>query len=96
MNPCFSYRGLLVDIICRLWDRGLYMDNKWLKMCHENWFQHWVDYRTCLTMQEVDRQIEDLSEPSEVDRPIFTDTVEGDAPLGGKMRLRAPWIDAND
>ena len=96
MNPCFDYRGLLVDIIRRLWDRGLYVDNKWLKLCHQNWFQYWVDYRTCLTMHEVDRQTKDLSEPSEVDKPIFTETNEGETQLGGEMRLRAPWINADD
>ena len=96
MNPCFSYRGLVVDIIRRLWDRGFFVDNKWLKMCHDNWLQYWVDYKTCLTMQDVDAQIEELSEPSEVDKPIFTETVEGETPLGGEMRLRAPWIDADD
>ena len=32
-------------------------DNKWLKMCHEYWFDEWVEYRTCLTMESVDQQI---------------------------------------
>ena len=96
MNPCFDYRGFVVDVIRRLWDRGLYSDNKWLKMCHENWFQYWVDYRACLTMQDVDRQIEELSVPSEVAKPIFTETLEGETPIGGEMRYRAPWLDADD
>ena len=91
MNPCFDYRGFVVDVIRRLWDRGLYSDNKWLKMCHDNWFHCWVDYRTCLTMQDVDRQIEELMQPSEVDEPIFTEELEGETPLGGMMELRAPW-----
>lgn len=96
MSPCFTVQGLAVDIIRRLWDRGLYRDNKWLQECHENWFQYWVDYKTCLTMQDVDSQIEDLSEPSEVDKPIFTETLEGETLLGGEMRLRAPWHEADD
>lgn len=91
MTPCFNTKGLAVDLIRELWDRGLYRDNKWLKMCHEAWFQDWVDYRTCLTMQDVDRQIEELREPSGVDAPIYTETVEGTTPLGGEMRLSAPW-----
>ena len=65
-------------------------------MCHENWFQYWVDYKTCLTMRDVDAQVEELLEPSEVDKPIFTETLEGETPLGGEMRLRAPWLDADD
>ena len=96
MNPCFTYQGLIVDVIRRLWDRGLYKNNKWLKMCHENWFNYWVEYRTCLTMQDVDVQIEELLEPSEVDKPIFTEEKEGETPLGGPMELRAPWLDDND
>ena len=96
MNPCFDYRGLVVDIIRRLFDRGLFVDNKWLKAVHANWFHYWVDYRTCLTMQDVDDQVEKFLEPSEVDKPIFAETVEGETPLGGEMRLRAPWIDADN
>ena len=43
-------------------------------------------------MQDVDRQIEDLVEPTEVAAPVFWEE-EGDTPLGGKMGLRAPWLD---
>jgi len=96
VSPCFTYRGLVVDIIRRLWGHGLYKDNKWLKMCHENWFSYWVEYRTCLTMQDVDTQIEELSEPSEVDKPIFIEEEHGETPLGGPMELRAPWLDVQD
>lgn len=93
MNPCFCYRGLVVDVIRELWDRGLYVDNKWLKACHETWFPYWVDYRTCLTMQDVDQQIEELFTEPEVDSPVFTEELKGETPLGGNMRLRAPWLD---
>lgn len=47
-------------------------------------------------MQDVDRQIEELSEPSEVDKPIFTENPEGETLLGGEMRLRAPWHETDD
>jgi len=96
VSPCFTYQGLIVDIIRRLWDHGLYKDNKWLKMCHTNWFNYWVEYRTCLTMQDVDAQVEELLEPSEVDKPIFIEEEHGETPLGGPMELRAPWLDDND
>ena len=96
MSTCFTLQGFTVDVIRRLWGHGMYRDNKWLKMCHENWFQYWVDYKTCLTMRDVDAQVEELLEPSEVDKPIFTETLEGETPLGGEMRLRAPWLDADD
>ena len=96
MSTCFTFQGFVVEVIRILWDHGMYRDNKWLNMVHDNWFNFWVDYKTCLTMQDVDRQIEELSEPSEVDEPTFTVTLEGETPLGGEMRLRAPWIDADD
>jgi hypothetical protein len=96
VNPCFCYRGLIVDIVRRLWDRGLYKDNKWLKIVHANWFSYWVDYKACLTMQDADTQIKGLLETSQVDKPIFTEANEGETQLGGEMRLRAPWIDVDD
>ena len=96
MNPCFCYRGLVVDVIRRLWDRSLYQDNKWLKACHEAWFSYWVDYRTCLTMQDVDKQVEEMFVEPEIDPPVFSEELEGETPLGGNMRLRAPWLDEED
>ena len=44
-------------------------------------------------MQDVDRQTAELTPPAEVDKPIFTEESEGETPLGGKMELRAPWLD---
>ena len=96
MNPCFSYRGLIVDVIRRLWDDGLFLDNKWLKMCHEAWFCCWVDYRSCLEMQDVDKQIEEMFLESAVNAPVFSEELEGETPLGGSMNLTAPWHENND
>lgn len=100
MTPCFNIKGLAVDLIRELWDRGLYRDNKWLKMCHEAWFQDWVDYRTCLTMQDVDRQIEELLEPSGVDKPIIIehepDGSKAQELLGGELEIRAPWYNPEE
>lgn len=96
MNPCFCYRGLVVDVIRELWGRGLYIDNKWLKLIHENWFSYWVDYRACLTMQDVDRQIEEMFIESEIDPPVFSEEVEGETLLGGSLELRAPWTNEED
>lgn len=93
MSACFTFQGLAVELIRILWDHGLYKDNKWLKMCHENWFHHWVDYKTCLTMRDVDRQAAELTPPAEVDKPIFTEETEGETALGGMMELKAPWLD---
>mgnify|MGYP001442539494 CR=1 FL=1 len=65
-------------------------------MCHETWFSYWVDYRTCLTMQDVDKQIEELVLPTEVDKPVFSEELEGETPLGGSMNLTAPWHENDD
>jgi len=88
-------QALTVEAIRRLWDRGLYRRNVWLKAIHENWFDIWVEWRTGLTMRSVDHQAEQLvkqweEEDTSAD-PIFTEELEGETPLGGEMRLRAPW-----
>jgi len=79
------YRGLVVDIIRRLWDRGLYRDNKWLKLCHEYWFDYWVNYRAAQTMADVDRQIEQMSEDPEIESPVYWEQEQGETPLGGPI-----------
>ena len=93
MTRCFTIQGFAVDLIRELWDRGLYQDNECLQAISKEWFGYWVDYRTCLTMEDVDAQIEELVQPTEVAKPLFTEIKEGESPLGGMMRLRAPWID---
>ena len=69
-------------------------------MCHKEWFQDWVDYKTCLTMQDVDRQIEGLLEPSGVDKPIIIehepDGSKAQELLGGTLEIKAPWYEADD
>ena len=92
-NTCFTVQGFVVDVIRRLWDKDLWRSNEWLKRCHEAWFPYWVDYRTCLTMKDVDKQIEEMFLESEVDPPVFSEELEGETPLGGKLELRAPWLD---
>lgn len=47
-------------------------------------------------MQEVDLQIEELFLDSEIDPPVFSEESEGETLLGGRMRLRAPWLDEED
>ena len=50
--------------------------------------------------REVDRAIADYKnvvewEESKIE-PIFTEDEEGSTPLGGEMRLRAPWLDNDE
>jgi hypothetical protein len=89
------YQGLVVEIIKILWDHGYYRDNPWLNRIYDNWFSYWVDYKTKQSMDEVDRQIEQMFEESEVDPPVYWEE-EGNGPLGGNMGLQAPWYEDND
>jgi hypothetical protein len=90
------WKGLIVEIIRILWDHGYYRSNVWLQRIHSYWFDYWVEFKTQQTMAEVDRQIEEIREPSGVDAPIYTETVEGETALGGEMRLTAPWHETDD
>ena len=90
------YQGLVVEIIKILWDHGYYRDNPWLNRIHDNWFSYWVDYKTKQSMDEVDRQIEEMFVESKIDPPVFSEEEEGETLLGGKMELRAPWLDDED
>jgi len=44
-------------------------------------------------MKDLDEQIEEMFHDSRIDPPVFSEEVEGETPLGGTMRLRAPWVD---
>ncbi len=89
-------KAVTVDVIRRLWDKGQYRQNAVLKRIHENWFSFWVEWKTELTMKDVDKQIEELFVESEVDPPVFSEEIEGQTPLGGKLELRAPWLNEED
>lgn len=86
------WKALVVEFIRLLWDEGLYRQNSVLKKLHDEYFSFWVEWKTETTMKDMDRQIEELVKPAEVDAPIFWEEEEGDTPLGGKMGLRAPWL----
>ena len=47
-------------------------------------------------MQDVDKQVEEMFVEPEIDPPVFSEELEGETPLGGNMRLRAPWLDEED
>jgi hypothetical protein len=91
-----TWKALTVEIIRLLWDKGLYKQNKLLQQIHENWFKFWVEWKTELTMRDVDKQIEEMFLEPEVDPPVFSEELEGETPLGGKLELRAPWLDEDD
>ncbi len=47
-------------------------------------------------MKDVDRQIQEMFEESEIDPPIFSEEIKGETELGGRLELRAPWLDEDD
>lgn len=100
MNRVFTWQELLqaltVDVIRRLWDSDQYRDNKWLILIHDNWLDIWTDWKTDLTMRDVDRQIEEMFLESEITPHSFTEELEGETPLGGEMRLQAPYMDREE
>tara|TARA_B100001173_G_scaffold311001_1_gene327019 strand:- start:3170 stop:3451 length:282 start_codon:yes stop_codon:yes gene_type:complete len=87
------WKGLTVEIIRIIWSHGYFVDNQWLQMIHKNFWCYWVDYKTSITLKDVDKQIEKLSIESTIDPPVFTEEVKGETPLGGKMKLKATWVD---
>lgn len=89
------WQVLVVEIIRSLWDKGLYRTHPVLKRMHDEWFPIWVEWKTKATMKEVDKQIEEIAQPTEVEAPVFWEE-EGDTRLGGKMGLRAPWLDEDN
>lgn len=92
-------QALTVDIIRRLWDDGQHLNNKWLKAIHGNWFGIWVEWKADLTMRDVDLQAAEIVSAWEIEDqqpPVFSEEAEGETPLGGEMRLRAPWEGQED
>jgi len=83
-----------VDIIRRLWDAGLYRDNKWLRMIHDNWLHCWIDVKTAVTMDSVDRQAEALAPEPEVVKPVYWEETEGETALGGPLGYTYRFDDA--
>ena len=85
-------QALTVDIIRRLWDHGYLHNNPWAQRVHDTWFHHWVDVKTANTMDDVDRQAEELVELWEaeedpaIDAYVLSEQLEGETPLGGEIR----------
>ena len=88
-------QAVAVDVIRRLWDRGLYRDNKWLRMVHDNWLHHWIDVKTAVTMRSVDAQAADLTPEPEVIKPVYWEEEEGETALGGPLGYTYRFDDAS-
>lgn len=87
LGPTEIFMAFCVEVVRQLWNRGLYRQNKWLQMCHDYWFDTWTIWRTGLTMEDVDRQIEKLNpDPVEITKPVYWEE-DGDSALGGAMGI---------
>jgi len=88
-----SLSPFLVEIIRRLWDKGLYINNKYLRMIHDQYFDLWVDWRTDIVMKDVDKQAQQLTPDPVVAAAAFTETKKGETPLGGELRLNHDFVE---
>ena len=87
-------KALVVEIIRVAWDKGLYRDNKWLRMCHDHWIGFWIDWRADLTMRSVDQQAKILTPEPEVVKPVYWEETEGETALGGPIGYTYRFDDA--
>ena len=89
--------ALVVEVIRRLWDRGLYRNNVWAKRFVTRWLDTWTELRTAGTMHGVDMQIKELNpNPVELVKPVYWEEENGDTPLGGAMGLRNEFTEKDD
>lgn len=89
--------ALAVEVIRRLWDRGLYRNNVWAKKFVARWLDTWAELRTAGTMHGVDMQLKELNpNPVELVKPVYWEEEKGDTPLGGAMGLRHEFTEKDD
>lgn len=86
-----NWRGIAIEVIHELWSRGFYVQSVLLRRLVDQWFEYWVEYKTKLTMEDVDKQIEELRKIDEKLLevklvPVYTEE-------GNEIRLTAPWYD---
>jgi len=87
-----------IQFISRFWPNIKF--NPWIKLALENCLADWVEFRTQITLKEIDNDIEELHaewdrEEAEHFEYVFTeeepDDSEAQRLLGGPMRLSVPW-----
>lgn len=94
LTPTQVCKALVVEVIRRLWDRGLYRTNTILQQIHDNWFDLWIEFKTQKTMNEVDQQIKELNpNPVEFAEPVHWENEHGETPLGGAMGISHDFND---
>jgi len=93
LTPTEVFMAFCVEVVRQLWDRGLYRQNKYAQMCHDQWFEVWTIWRTGKTMKDVDRQIEEMFYEPEIEPPVYYEEQNGETPLGGVMGIRNEFTD---
>lgn len=93
LTPTEVFMAFCVEVVRQLWDRGLYRQNKYARMCHDQWFDVWTIWRTGKTMEDVDRQIEEMFYEPEIEPPVYYEEQNGETPLGGAMGIRNEFTD---
>lgn len=93
-----------IQFISRFWPN--IKSNPLVKLALRNCLDDWVEFRTQITLRELDNDIEELHEQWDREEAehfeyVFTeeksDGSEAQELLGGPMRLSAPWsFDKNE
>ena len=93
-----------IQFISRFWPNIKF--NPWVKLALRNCLDDWVEFRTQITLKELDSDIEELHEQWDREEAehfeyVFTeeksDGSKAQELLGGPMRLSAPWsFDKNE
>ena len=87
-----------IQFISRFWPNIKF--NPWVKLALRNCLDDWVEFRTQITLKELDNDIEELHEQWDREEAehfeyVFIeeelDDSEAQRLLGGPMRLSAPW-----
>lgn len=85
---------LLCDYRPTLWHHPL------IKSLMDAWRSDWIEWKTEVTMQGVDRQVDELHQQWAIaerveQAPIITEKASDGSSaqelLGGELRIRAPW-----
>jgi len=70
--------------------------NKIVEKVVDYWFEDWVSWKAERAMRSVDRQTKEINESLDAKvkpQTLYTETKEGETPLGGEMRIRSHWVD---
>ena len=90
--------AIIYDVLWRLCESLPSLRGKgWVRMAMDHCFPDWVEWKTEVTMADVDRQVEQIKEEWAKDdpKPEFIehppDGSKAQELLGGAMEIRSPW-----